>query len=213
MKQMVNVTQVRDETRATIDPLDAKLGLIVKLTNADPYVATVTSLLGVVGIRPTEEGKAGIRSLKSVIRAVAPEAMATFGPTIIMALFDGTIAVGRQMSARAPRPEPRAEPKVEPLNQQVRVKDEPQPKGTPDFDRFCADELEEGATYAINPTEVFELWKAWCAKRGIPHGTQKRFGGMMGKRFQRDKNNGYPRYLRVRARQAKPVLKVVSSNP
>jgi hypothetical protein len=33
---------------------------------------------------------------------------------------------------------------------------------------------------------------------------------MMGERFQRDKNNGYPR---VRAKQAKPMLKVVSSNP
>jgi hypothetical protein len=37
------------------------------------------------------------------------------------------------------------------------AKAEPQSKCTPEF---TADELEEGATYTINPTEAFELWKA-----------------------------------------------------
>ena len=75
------------------------------------------------------------------------------------------------------------------------------------------DELEEGAIYTINPTEAFELWKRWCQRRGIPHGTQKRFGGTMGERFQRDRNNGYPRYLGVRKKQVQPRLQVVHSCP
>jgi hypothetical protein len=90
--------------------------------------------------------------------------------------------------------------------------EEPQSKCTPEFDRFCADCLEEGSTFTIDPTPAFEQWKAWCAKRDIAHGSQKRFGGMMGERFKRDANNGYPRYLGVRAKPVQPQLRVVSSH-
>jgi len=35
----------------------------------------------------------------------------------------------------------------------------------------------------------------------------------MAERFQRDRNNGYPRYLGVRKRQAQPKLQVVHTRP
>jgi hypothetical protein len=46
----------------------------------------------------------------------------------------------------------------------------------------------------------------------IADGSQKCFGGMMGEHFKRDANDGYPRYLGVRARPVQPQLRVVSSH-
>jgi phage/plasmid-associated DNA primase len=89
---------------------------------------------------------------------------------------------------------------------------EPKTKATDEFHRFCADCLEEGSTFTINPMPAFELWKDWCSRRTIAHGSQKRFGGMMGERFKRDANNGYPRYIGVRAKPVATTLRVVSSH-
>ena len=80
--------------------------------------------------------------------------------------------------------------------------EEPQSKCTPEFDRFCADCLEEGSTFTIDPTPAFEQWKAWCAKRDIAHGSQKRFGGMMGARAVPSRRQQRLPPLHRRARQA-----------
>jgi hypothetical protein len=42
--------------------------------------------------------------------------------------------------------------------------------------------------------------------------SQKRFGQMMRCRFTKDRNNGYPRYLGVRAKPRVPALRVVATN-
>jgi hypothetical protein len=185
----------------------------VSPTNTDPYVANMTSFLGIFGITPTAEGQKGIRSPKSVLRTLGLEALAAFGPMLVLSLVDGLILAGRSMPApKAPKAAKVAEPVEEPKTAPAPVKPaKPASKCTADFHRFCADALEEGSTYAIDATPSYKLWCDWCAARGLEQGSQKRFGGMMGEKFTRDANNGFPRYLGVRAKLV-PGLRIVASN-
>ena len=81
---------------------------------------------------------------------------------------------------------------------------------TPEFERFCADDLEAGdPTWAISATPAYQHWRAWCHLHNVKSCSQKRFGQIMRARFRKDNNNGYPRYLGVRAKPKAPNLRVV----
>ena len=202
LRGLVKTAEVRDATKAKIEQFDRAAVGKVTPTNADPFVAGISALLGIFGITPSEEGKNGIRSLKRVSRTIALEALATFGPTLWLLLVDGmTGSAGARRAPSMPKPE-RApmKSKSEVAVAPTEALNKPMTKCTLEFLRFCADELEEGSTFAIAATPAFRVWESWCQARGIDPGTQKRFGGMMGEKFKRDHNNGYPRYLGVRAR-------------
>jgi hypothetical protein len=219
LQGLADAARDRDEAAAKVRRIDDAARDNVTPTNADPFVAAVTSLVGIVGVAPTEEGKKGMRSLKSLSRTLALELLATFGPMLWLVLIDGLMTAapavartvpGAAKQERAAKGEPKAAQPVasaEPADAPAK----PASKRTPEFERFCADALEEGGTFTIAPTPAFKLWQDYCRARNLEPGTQKKFGGMMGERFTRDANNGYPRYLGVRARERKPTLTVVKS--
>jgi phage/plasmid-associated DNA primase len=96
----------------------------------------------------------------------------------------------------------------EPRKEQPRAE-----KLSQEFKAFIADELVAGPeTFVISATPAYELWRAWCARKGIEAVSQKRFGGMMAERFTKHANGGYPRYLGVRARKS-PRLAVANWGP
>ena len=72
------------------------------------------------------------------------------------------------------------------------------------FHRFEAECIEETSGVSTPAGEPWTAWLAWCAKEGIPAGSQKAFGTKMKSRFAWGPNNNRPRYLNLRVKKAAP---------
>jgi hypothetical protein len=209
LEGLVKTAKVRDEYQAKIDTQDAKLESVAPPpTNADPMAATVADTFGV---RPE-----AVRHVRSLWKTFAIEAAAAIMPMVWIGLIDLLIA-GIAMVQRAQATKARvaglAAKREAAAAAQPKAPAKPvEPKSTPDFDRFSADELDSGdVTWSILATPAFKLWEDWCRARNLPACSQRRFGEMMGERFKRDRNNGYPRYLGVRQRPKGPKLAIVNN--
>ncbi len=215
LKARVATAAERDKAQAKIDAYDASHVGAKPPTNADPMAALFSSLMATFNVSVTADGQKGFRAWRGVWNTVALEAMAGVMPLIWVAIIRSLVAsikgLQRMATARATRqrnvPEKLDNDDIAPVAKPVVEKPT---KITPEFERWCADELEEGATYSIGATIAHKQHNAWRKRHNMPEISQKRFGEMMGERFTRDKNHGYPRYLGAQASARKsPGLRVV----
>ena len=165
-------------------------------SSADPFATKVGLVLSMAGANPTPEG---IRALKTFVKTLGIEALAMFGPMLWLALLDGLRLVAANRSTPSTRSE-HVEPKRVKADTSGHAKthnpgplpEKSDPVCTAEFERFCADELEEGGTYSIKAGPAYKSYTAWCHRHGPTSASQKRFGLMMGHKFTHDKNHGYP---------------------
>jgi hypothetical protein len=218
----------RDIAQAKVIEIDNADDGKEKIANADPFVATVVAMVGVLGFKSDPHNDLGVRSLKTFQRAGALEAMATFFPMLWLAFVDILIKLATTVAKVAPTivkprrselPAKGEEPKSEPLQGSstegngISAAPPAKPsKCTPEFECYCADELEQGSTFDIKATPAYRLWQDWCLAHNLEAGSQKAFGLMMREKFTKDDKHGYPRYLGVRAKPKPTKFKVVAKN-
>jgi hypothetical protein len=217
LKGKVATATKRDEAQAKLDDDTRVNGGKKAPTNADPMGALFASLMATFNAVLSPDGQKGVRAWRVVVNTLALEAMAAIMPMIHIAVLRAIaagikgavrIADARRANAQRRRQEPRSNPTT--LEPAAPPKPEPKVAITPEFERWAADELEEGATYNIGATESCKMHNAWLVKRNIKPVSQTQFGRMMGARFTRDEESKYRRYLGVRARIKGANLRVVS---
>lgn len=216
LKGLIETARTRDSNQALITAQDEANKGKGKPTHADNMAATVILMMAPLHryIDPSPES---IRAWRIATKTFWLEAQAAIMPAIHIALIDTLIAfikatmrLASAVRARvARRPEPAADGAPAP------VQKAPKSKITPEFTRFCADEYELGPTYTIDPTPAYELFCKWRTSRGLPKVSQRKFGDMMTEAgpeagWRRDPNNGYPRYIGVRAKVRDAKFRVVS---
>jgi hypothetical protein len=169
---------------------------------ADPYVANVVAVLKELGLRPTERI---IRAEESISRALGFELLAALGPTCWLA-FVGMIAgvSGHASAAAAARARRGAKPEKGAEVSAV-------PENADDYDRCIADLFQPEPAGVMSAKAIRPLVQAWFATKGLQLDESKLWV-RMGGRFKRDRNNGRPRYLGLKARVKGPLrLAMVSA--
>jgi hypothetical protein len=218
LRSLIETAKDRDEKAGWIREHDAANKDTVAPTNVDPMATTVSSMLATFGVTPTAAGLEGIRHWRSFNKTVVLEAMAAVLPFLWMKIIEGLVVIVRAAqrlnASIATRRAGRRQREVHDVaDHEAQAGEQPKPKTlifTPEFERFCADGLETGdPTWVFQATPAYQHWRAWCHTHGAKPCSQKRFGQMMRNRFTKDRNNGYPRYLGVRAKPKAPNLRVV----
>jgi hypothetical protein len=213
LEGLVATAKERDRKAALIRDHDEKNKDKETVTNANPMTATVAKMMATFGVTMSPEGIEGVQAWRNFSKTFSLEALAAGMPLLWILMIEGMISGAKAAqrlaaaAARAARPAPSVPIEAPPPSAPV-ARAIASARITPEFERFCADELEEGATYDIDAGPAYDLHQRWRRARGLQAISQKKFGGMMGERFTRDPNGGYPRYLGVRARVKAPKLVV-----
>jgi hypothetical protein len=201
------VTEARAKVAAAIerDKIDGELRTLPAATMvgevvprvADAYVANVISLLGELGIKPTERLVAAEEAMS---RALGLELVAAFAPAcwlIFLDLFSGVAPAAARLR-RAPKP--KSDDAPAPAARE--------PTKADWFDRWFASDLElhEGAVMTSKQLRATPGWPGdqpgvhekmiWQRLRNLP-------------RVKHDPNSGRPRYIGLRLRTKVAVLATV----
>lgn len=217
LKRKLGAAKKRDELDARIVALDASQVAAGRApTSADPYVDNVAAILEAFGVKLTKDGRDRIGATRNLMKSLGLELMATFGPTIILIIFEKAGTPRREIEipsekpkATAPAPhnetQKEAAPSVAAQEPQALAAEDP-------IHAFVAARIDrhEGATMPAG--EPWRLWLEYCTEKGIPAGSQKAFGGKLKQLIAWEQNNNRPRYLNIRAKPAAPALRVVASN-
>ena len=215
LKSKLAAAQRRDDLDRKIEAVDAKTETGEVVTSADPFADNVAAVLGIFGIEVSEASKKAVGAQKDLLRSLALEVVATFGPSAWLAAFSALLAFGHNMRTEAPRSEnmrtkakkgDTSKPKPETV-----AADVPEPPVALDdpFHKFVSEIIEEVPGVSTPAGEPWQAYLSWCAKAGKDAGSQKAFGGKMKARFAWESNNNRPRYLNLRVRKAAPHLRVV----
>jgi hypothetical protein len=216
-KAKVEAAKTRDELQAKFDALPAPKGDEAPKNgpqfSANPSVANKQAIARELGYDLSEQL---ILAEEAFSRALAFELLAAFGPSCWLMLIDllqhGTGAAAAGVArARSFGRRKKAEPKAEPVEAPKPVA----PAGAADdIDRMYADEFDLVPTGVMRSKEIRPFAHAWFDRRGIDRPQEnllwQRLQAMPGVKY--DPNNGRPRYIGIRPKQAAPQLRLVAGN-
>jgi hypothetical protein len=213
--------------REKLDEESAKAPKAKVERSVDPFADTFPVFAAGFGIKVEKEMA---RPHITGVRSIQLELIAAFGPMTLLAIMDGVALAGAAM-ARAPL-EPRGLPAPTPavsepqqavpaapevpvptlteFRRQAKAKAEAEAKVQRLHDMFVADHLEDCNGVSMPTGEPFEMWKRFCAARGVQPGSQKAFTQRLAHNFTHDPNGGRPRFLNVKAK-GRPKLALVST--
>ena len=205
----IEAAVARDKIDAELDKLPAPT--VVEAPNAeapvvDAYVANVIALLKEAGFNPSERL---VKAEEAMARALGFELLAALGPSCWLAFINVLAGVGH--APARPRPAPKL---AQPIVGVGNKSEAPAlPDDADDLDRCIGDVLEDAAAGMMKAKEIRPLVEAWFSTRNKPKPTEAELWAKMGQRFQRDPNNGRPRYLGLKPRaKGPPKLAVVAGS-
>ena len=208
LQAKLSAARKRDELDQQIASLNSRTGGVVPST-ADPQAESLALFVSAWGFEVSEKGKTVIASSLDWGKGIGVEVLAAFLPAGLLAMLS---KLGEKRDApepqtrakgRAKRKELAEEPAVEAAAHEV--------SGDPEIDAFHAKRLDAMQGEFISTSDVYAVWVAYCAERGIEPGSKKSFSVRLQKRVQYDRNNGRPRFCHIKLRDnSKPQLRVVS---
>jgi hypothetical protein len=206
----------RDELDAKIAAADAAAPDEVP-TAPDAFAEAIAAVLVLAGAELDDNGRRALLTVRDLLRSIALELVAAFGPMAWLVIVDGLSAAARKLPA-APSLREKAPPANKPAQGPQSTAEQhsggmptPEPTVAHDdpFHKFVAAALEDAPGTFLPADAPWQSWLRWCADHGIDAGNQRAFGQKMGTRWARDRNNNRPRYLNVRLKSVTPSLRVV----
>jgi hypothetical protein len=189
----------RDEIDAKLAKLDEKAETKGEApSTVDSFADAMADGLRAFGYQVSEKDKLAIVRARDWSKAIGVEVLAAFGPAALLGLF---------LRGVAPLPKPQTQQRDKPViaticDDPATIAARPDLGGDDDIDAFFGSKLETSPGVAIPAGVLFKTWQAWCAETGRKPGTQKAFSPRIQRRVERDPNNGRPRYLHVRLKEA-----------
>jgi hypothetical protein len=196
----VAAAKAKIEAAKERDRIDAELAKLPAPTTvangerpvSDPYIANTRALLKEAGFNPSERL---IKAEEAMSRALGFELVAALGPTCWLAFVNMMALSGAHVSASI-RERPRNKFQAPGISATAPVGPR---NGADDYDRAIADLFEEAPAGAMKAKDIRPLVRAWFDAKGKSF-KEAELWARLGQKFQRDANNGRPRYIGLKPR-------------